>query len=84
VIDWDLRCLAAHGASTVEVTGMIWALGSEEYAMALGDRLARGVRDALVARGMSRSDVRTRSVGEERATGHDALGWTRDVRVELR
>lgn len=83
VLDWDVRCMAARGITSIEATGMLWRHGSEEYDMALADRLARGVQDALAERGVAREAITTRSLGRELATGTDPIGWTRDVRVEL-
>jgi hypothetical protein len=83
VIEWDARCMTARGATSAEITGMVLPRYDAEYAMALGDRLARVVRDALAAHGAADASLTTRSLGNEMATGTDAMGWSRDARVEL-
>lgn len=75
VLDAAALCLRARRSATIEVTGCVandevcsrprrCEHYSEEYAMALGDRMARAVRDGLEQRGISRARVTTRSAYE--------------------
>jgi peptidoglycan-associated lipoprotein len=60
--------------------------GSSEYNMALGERRAKAVRDALVVSGISPTRIKVVSFGEEKpaAEGHDESSWALNRRVELR
>ena len=56
--------------------------GTREYNLALGDRRAAAVRDALVSMGVSPSRIRTISYGKERpeVVGSNAESWARNRR----
>lgn len=60
--------------------------GSSEYNMALGERRAKAVRDALVVSGVPASRIKVVSFGEEKpaAEGHDEAAWALNRRVELK
>lgn len=60
--------------------------GSSEYNMALGERRAKAVRDALVVSGVPTSRIRVVSFGEEKpaAEGHDEASWALNRRVEFK
>ena len=51
--------------------------GTREYNMALGERRAFSVKQFLTLQGVSNSQVRTVSFGEERpdVEGHDESAW---------
>ena len=60
--------------------------GSSEYNMALGERRAKAVRDALTVAGIPSSRIRVVSFGEEKpaAEGHDEASWALNRRVEMK
>lgn len=57
--------------------------GTREYNLALGDRRAAAVRDALVSMGISPARIRTISYGKERpeVVGSNAESWARNRRA---
>lgn len=59
--------------------------GTREYNLALGERRADAVRRLLIANGVSPSQVRVVSYGEERPAvlGHDESAWSLNRRAEL-
>lgn len=60
--------------------------GSSEYNMALGERRAKSVRDALIVAGVPSSRIKTVSFGEEKpaSEGHDESSWSLNRRVEFK
>jgi peptidoglycan-associated lipoprotein len=60
--------------------------GSSEYNMALGERRAKAVREALIVSGIPSSRIRVISFGEEKpdAEGRDESSWAKNRRVELK
>lgn len=73
-----------RGIAQIEVVGMCDPRGTEEYNMALGDRRARSARQHLERLGVEQRAIRTRSVGEEQATGQDEASWAHDRRADVR
>jgi len=65
-IQWNAAFLAQHPAISVTVEGNCDERGSIEYNLALGDRRANGVKDVLVASGVSSANVKTISYGKEK------------------
>ncbi len=59
--------------------------GSREYNMALGQRRANAVKQALTALGVSGDRIETISFGEDKpkATGHDEAAWAQNRRVDV-
>ena len=59
--------------------------GSREYNIGLGERRAHAVRRAMLVQGVSASQIRTISYGEERPAvpGHNESAWARNRRVEI-
>ena len=77
---------AGNGQAKVQVEGHCDERGSNEYNLALGERRARAIQDALTAEGVSASDVTTISYGEERPAveGHDEFAYSKNRRAEFR
>lgn len=65
----------------VEVQGHADERGTTDYNLALGDRRANAVRDALVRMGVAEGQVRTISFGEERPAGSV---YSKNRRAEFR
>ena len=87
-----LSMISAHAARlaggrsvAVRLEGHADERGSREYNIGLGERRAQAVRRALMLQGVSASQVRTVSYGEERpaAFGHDDSSWAQNRRVEI-
>ena len=74
------------GQAKVQVEGHCDERGSNEYNLALGERRARAMQDALTSEGVSASSVTTISYGEERPAveGHDEFAYSKNRRAELR
>jgi peptidoglycan-associated lipoprotein len=66
----------------VVVEGHCDERGTTEYNLALGQRRASAVFDALIAEGVAASQLSTISYGEERplAMGHDEAAWSQNRR----
>lgn len=77
--------LKANPSATVQIEGHCDERGTTEYNLALGDRRANAVRDALVKAGISRNRLSTISYGEERPAdpGHDEAAWSKNRRGQF-
>lgn len=77
--------LKANSSATVQIEGHCDERGTTEYNLALGDRRANAVRDALVRAGIARNRLSTISYGEERPAdpGHDEAAWSRNRRGQF-
>jgi len=71
----DIAFLSQHPNIHFTIEGHCDERGSTEYNLALGDRRADAVRDALVQGGVSASNIKTISYGKEKpfpcAPGHE-------------
>jgi len=81
----DAARLKASPTTKVLVEGHCDERGTAEYNLALGERRAKAMRDALVASGIEASRIRTVSYGKERpfALGHDESAWNLNRRAHL-
>jgi peptidoglycan-associated lipoprotein len=79
------RQLQQNPTMRVRLEGHSDERGSREYNIALGERRAQAVRQALQLQGASSTQLSTVSYGEERpvALGHDDGSWAKNRRVEL-
>ena len=79
------RQLQQNPTMRVRLEGHSDERGSREYNIALGERRAQTVRQALQLQGASSTQLSTVSYGEERpvVTGHDDAAWAKNRRVEL-
>ena len=77
MVEQDFAYLKAHPDAKVTVEGNCDERGTEEYNLALGQRRAETVRQALVAEGIAADRVSTISYGKEKpfANGHDENAW---------
>ncbi len=73
------------GKQAVVVEGHCDERGSNEYNLALGQRRAEAVRQALVAAGVPADQLKTISYGEERPEdpGHNESAWAKNRRAML-
>jgi peptidoglycan-associated lipoprotein len=79
------RYLAAVRAASSRVEGHADERGSREYNLALGQRRAQSVVDALKVLGVADSRVEAVSYGEERprASGSNEEAWAQNRRADL-
>lgn len=77
--------LSANADAKVRLEGHCDERGTREYNVALGERRANAVLQALTSRGVSQRQISVSSFGEERpvAEGHDEAVWQQNRRVEI-
>jgi peptidoglycan-associated lipoprotein len=77
--------LAGNPAASLEVEGHTDERGTEEYNLALGERRALAVREALVAGGVNPERLFTISFGKSRPAvdGSNEAAWARNRRAEF-
>ena len=70
----------------VEVQGHADERGTTDYNLALGERRAKSIKDALTGMGVSSSQITTVSYGEERPldTSSTETAWSKNRRAEFR
>ncbi len=85
VIDAFAKYLSANPVAKVRIEGHTDERGSREYNVALGERRAIAVKDALTAQGVAAAQVSVVSYGEERpaAEGHDESAWSQNRRAQI-
>ena len=83
VMDANVRWLQANPDAIVIIEGHCDERGTDEYNLALGERRARAVRDALLARGIAAARLTLVSYGEERpsCTDHTEACWRENRRA---
>jgi peptidoglycan-associated lipoprotein len=76
-VEQDFAYLKAHQTVKVTVEGNCDERGTEEYNLALGQRRAETVKQALVAEGIAADRINTISYGKDKpyALGHDESAW---------
>lgn len=79
------RYLQQNRAAKVTVQGNADERGSREYNIALGQRRADAVSQAMQLLGAQASQIETVSFGEEKpkATGHDEASWAENRRADI-
>lgn len=77
---------ARKSPAKVQVEGHCDERGSNEYNLALGEKRARAIQDALTAEGVSGALLSTVSYGEERPSveGHDEAAYAKNRRGEFK
>lgn len=79
------RYLQQNRAAKVTVQGNADERGSREYNIALGQRRADAVSQAMQLLGAQASQIEAVSLGEEKpkATGHDEASWAENRRADI-
>jgi peptidoglycan-associated lipoprotein len=79
------KYLIANPKIAVRVEGNTDERGSREYNLALGQKRAEAVRQALKIVGVAESRIEAMSWGEERprASGHDDAAWSQNRRADI-
>lgn len=85
VIEANARALIKTPRIVTQLEGHTDERGSREYNIALGERRANSVRQAMIAIGVSPRQIRVVSYGEERpaAAGSDEQSFALNRRVEI-
>jgi len=81
-IDADVQFLGQHSGISFTIEGHCDERGSTEYNVALGDKRASSVKNALTAAGISPNRIRTISYGKEKpfCTESDEACWQQNRR----
>lgn len=85
VIEAHAAYLKSHPNRKVIIQGNTDSRGGSEYNLALGQKRAEAVRKALVALGVSDSQLEAVSFGKEKpkATGDNEAAWAENRRADL-
>ncbi len=85
IISKNARVLTGNTRIITQLEGHTDERGSREYNIALGERRANAVRQAMIAMGVSPQQIRVVSYGEERPAdaGHDEQSYALNRRVEI-
>jgi len=85
IIKANADYMALEPSASVTVRGHCDERGTREYNLALGERRANSVRDALMAEGVSSSRINVVSYGEDNpvAEGHNEAAWSQNRRAEF-
>jgi peptidoglycan-associated lipoprotein len=85
IIERQGRYLAANPNLAIKIEGNADERGSAEYNLALGQKRAEAVKQALKIAGVKDSQMEPISWGKERpkATGHDESAWAQNRRADL-
>ena len=72
--------------TTISIEGHADERGTREYNLALGQRRAESVANYLIANGIKRNRLITKSYGEERplSLGSNDTAWSKNRRVEIK
>jgi len=85
IVERQGKYLAANPQVVVRIEGNTDERGSAEYNLALGQRRAEALRQALKIYGVRDSQMEAISWGEEkpRALGHDESAWAQNRRADV-
>jgi len=85
VVAAHARYLQQNRGVKMTIQGHADERGSREYNLALGQRRADAVKQAMQLLGASAEQIETVSFGEEKpkATGHDEASWAENRRADL-
>ena len=85
VISTNARAMTGNARVITQLEGHTDERGSREYNIALGERRANAVRQAMIAMGVSPQQIRIVSFGEERpaAGGQSEQSYALNRRVEI-
>jgi len=85
VIKMNADYMSVNTSATVTIQGHCDERGTKEYNLALGERRAEAVKNALIAEGVSPSRINTISFGEENPVdnGHNEAAWMKNRRAEF-
>lgn len=85
IIKANADLMALETSAKVTIKGHCDERGTREYNLALGERRANAVKNALIAEGVSPSRIEVISFGEDSpvAEGHNEDAWSKNRRAEF-
>lgn len=85
VVNRNAELLKTHASAVIQVAGHTDERGTQEYNLALGERRALTVREALIRAGISGDRIVTISYGEESPAeaGSNEGAWAKNRRAEF-
>lgn len=85
VIKLNADYMSLNSAANITIEGHCDERGTREYNLALGERRANAVKNALIAEGVSPSRINVISYGEERPVdaAHNETAWAKNRRAEF-
>lgn len=85
VIKLNADYMSLNSAANITIEGHCDERGTREYNLALGERRANAVKNALIAEGVSPSRINVISYGEERPVdaAHNETAWSKNRRAEF-
>ncbi|NCN44202.1 MAG: peptidoglycan-associated lipoprotein [Piscirickettsiaceae bacterium CG_4_9_14_3_um_filter_43_564] len=85
VIKLNADYMALNSRANITIEGHCDERGTREYNLALGERRANAVKNALIAEGISPSRISVISYGEERPVdaAHNERAWSKNRRAEF-
>lgn len=85
LLEAHAKFLAKNFNTVITIDGHCDERGTPEYNLALGERRAKAVAQVLMINGVSASQIKTVSHGEEKPAveGHDESAWSKNRRGEL-
>lgn len=86
VISAHADFMLANSDAKVTISGHCDERGTREYNLALGERRAIAVKNALIAKGVSSDRINVVSFGEDSpvAMGHNSAAWAENRRAEFK
>jgi len=86
VISAQADYMLANSNANVLVSGHCDERGTREYNLALGERRAMAVKNALIAKGVSADRIEIVSFGEDNPVemGHNSAAWAENRRAEFK
>ncbi|MEA3406175.1 MAG: peptidoglycan-associated lipoprotein Pal [Pseudomonadota bacterium] len=86
VISAHADFMLANSDAKVTVSGHCDERGTREYNLALGERRAIAVKNALIAKGVSADRINVVSFGEDSPVdmGHNSAAWSENRRAEFK
>jgi peptidoglycan-associated lipoprotein len=85
VVDRHAKYLVAHPSLSVKIEGNADERGGREYNLALGQKRADAVKQALKLAGVKEAQMESVSFGKEKpvALGHDEAAWAQNRRADI-
>jgi peptidoglycan-associated lipoprotein len=85
VVDRHAKYLVAHPSLSIKIEGNADERGGREYNLALGQKRADAVKQALKLAGVKEDQMESVSFGKEKpvALGHDEAAWSQNRRADI-
>ena len=85
LVEEHSKYLTAHASASVRLEGNADERGGREYNLALGQKRADAVRQAMKLLGVAEKQMESVSFGKEKpvALGHDEDSWAKNRRVDV-